>query len=118
MKGLAQEQTSLQAHALQFPFMAARNNDNGRVSGLAMAAQNLVKRDAIEIGQTHIQQNQVRAQFGQTHPGILAIVKKVQTPAPIALQYISKQADELSIIFDDGYQLALLNLLLPINNHG
>src|SRR5579884_1969489 len=67
----AQKQARMQAHALQFPVIAARDQDNGCISCVIMPAQDPVERDAVQIWQPDIQQNQVCAQFWQVILGVL-----------------------------------------------
>lgn len=118
MEGFTQKEASLQTHALQFPLMAAGNDDNRRISGLTMAAQNFIERDTIQIWQTYVQQYQVDAQLWQMILCILPIAKKTQLPAPSAFQHIPKQVDQLNIIFNDSDQPLFFTFLLPIiNNH-
>src|SRR5579885_2195483 len=52
---LAQEQARLQAHAVQFPVVAAGDDDDRGIARIAMPAQNLIEGGAIKIGEAHIQ---------------------------------------------------------------
>src|SRR5258707_11883224 len=116
-KRLAQQETCLQAHALEFPVMTTSNHNNRRMPGITMPAQNFVERHAVQIRQTDIQQDQVYPQFRQLIPGLLPITKNAQAPTSITLQYIVEQVKQLRIIFNDGNHRANLRRLLPINIH-
>lgn len=57
---LAQEEASLEAHAMKLPVVAAGDDDDGSVTSVAVAAQNFVQRGSIEVGQSNIKQDEVR----------------------------------------------------------
>src|SRR5579883_2295380 len=109
---LAQEQPGLQAHAVQFPVVAAGDDDDRGVARVAMAAQNLIEGDAIKIGEANIQQDQVRAQVRQPVFRVLPIGEHVQTPRPCYIQHIVKHVEQSWIIlYNRNYLLAAARLL-------
>src|SRR5579885_187051 len=109
---LAQEQPRLQAHAVQFPVVAACDDDDRGIACIAMPAHNLIEGVAIKIGEAHIQQDQVCAQFWQSVFRILPIGEDMQTPRPCYIQHIVKHVEQSWIIlYNRNYFLAAARLL-------
>lgn len=110
---LAQEETSVETHALEFPVVATGNDDDGDVPGASMTAQHFVERDTIKVGQADVQEDEVGIEDGQVTPGMLAVGKEVQVERACAFEHIAKEVGEFGVVFDNSDDF----VFLAMNSH-
>lgn len=99
---LAQEEASLQPHAMKLPVMFAGDNNDGRMARAIMAAQDFVESRAIKVGQTNIKQDKMRMQAGNILARLLAVREEGELPVPVLFERILQKFGDIGIVFDDS----------------
>lgn len=101
-EGFAQEEASLQPHAVKLPVMFASDDDDGRVARAIVAAQDFVECDAIQIGQADVEKDEVRVQGRDVLARPLSIVEEGKPPVPVHLKGVLQEIGDTGIVFDNG----------------
>ncbi len=101
-EGFADEEASLEAHAVELPVVTTGDDDDGGVAGAVMAAQDFVEGGTIEVGETDVEQDEVGLEVGNALEGLLAVVEEGEAPVGVVFEGIMKKPGELGVVFDDG----------------
>ncbi len=82
-------------------FDHARDADDPHIVHRLVAAHEPADFDAVDIGQHHVEHDQIGPEFLDQHAGAEAVVDAADLEAAVALQLIDDQFDQIFIVVDD-----------------
>jgi hypothetical protein len=100
-EGLAEEKAGMKAHAMELPVIAASNDDDRGMTSAAVATQDFVEGGTVEIGETDIEEDEVRGKARYSAQGLLAVGEEGELPVGLVLESVTKKGGEFRVIFDD-----------------
>jgi len=99
---LAQEEAGLQPHAVKLPVMFASDDDDRRLARAVVAAQDFVESGSIKVGQTDIEEDEMRMQVRNDLARLLAVSEEGELPVPVLFERVLQKFSDIGVVFDDG----------------
>lgn len=93
-EGLAEEEASVEAHAVELPVMATCDDDDRGMASAVVAAQNFVEGSAIEVGKADVEEDEVWVKRGYVATGDVSVVEEGELPVRKVFEGIAKKFGE------------------------